>query len=693
MHTTVGYNYSNDIRQLQQNQQGKNTMNSAWNLLSVRAARSIAGAALLIAFTASTATAETLMMPERDTRMGTDTVVWGVTTQANGTAYTLDCGDDAGTQNVAGNVADRSYITLVCNYPNAGLKTATLTVGAESDTVEIQVFDPATITDEENRSLGINMAIQDGLRFLWYNQENRAADFPDSPTTRWNAGGWQSSGTALVVTAFQVQGYQIPGNGSPPTDLYEKYVVQRGINYVIESFTTIAIGTTPQGDDPCVGVAADACTALYDRRRDEFHQSYTTGVAITALGTSGALGKVVQAEDVPGNLSADFVVGKSYGDIAQRLVNALAWGQIDGPSRGRGGWYYNFNSPWDSDGSTVGWVMLGLLDAQAAGLVVPGWVKTELAMAADASINDDGTLDYQSDADPASYYSTGPEKNGTGLQLLFFAGETGTARVDNIINTVDSWWTGAGGIGGNSWGCYGVNVNKACGYTMFNNLKGLKLQGVQTLPNVGRPAGPGAIPANDWHEDYKDWLVANQTNPTAATGGQWDGMRLSDILDGRHAFTSAIAEIILSATALVLPDPEEFARVGLQPPSQNRPIGGTATVKAVAVSSGGAPVPGATVEFVVLTGPNAGKTGSAITNADGEATFSYDDTGPADAEHADTVQAYIGLLESNIVDVNWTTGGGGAREAVAVGPATSLWALLLMIASLAVVGALVLRRP
>ena len=87
-------------------------MNSAWNLLSSRAARSIAGAALLIAVTASTAVAETLVMPERDTRMGTDTVVWGVTTQDNGTAYTLDCGDDAGTQNVAGNVSDRALVFL-----------------------------------------------------------------------------------------------------------------------------------------------------------------------------------------------------------------------------------------------------------------------------------------------------------------------------------------------------------------------------------------------------------------------------------------------------------------------------------------------------------------------------------------------------------------------------------------------------
>jgi hypothetical protein len=152
------------------------------------------------------------------------------------------------------------------------------------------------------------------------------------------------------------------------------------------------------------------------------------------------------------------------------------------------------------------------------------------------------------------------------------------------------------------------------------------------------------------------------------------------------AIESAIAELILSSVALVLPDPDEFARVGLQPPSQNRQIGGTATVTAVAASTGGSPVPGATVNFLVLTGPNAGKSGNGVTNANGEATFSYDDTGPA-APHADTVQAYIGQLESNIVNVNWQVGGGPVPPSTPAQPipTMSVWGLAILAALLGII--------
>jgi len=658
------------------------------NSICTRAFRLVAGAALLLAVSVSTASAETLMMPDRDTRMGTDTVVWGVTTLANGTAYTLTCGGDGVPVGAPpATVADQSYIPQVCTYPTQGLKTATLTVDAESNTVDIQVFDAAALTAEEDRNLGVNMTIEDGLRFLWTNQSSRAANFPAAPTTFWGA-QWPSSGTSLVTSAFQNQGYRIPSDGSPPTGLYEKYVVQRGLNYVISSLTTIVLGATPQGDDPCVGTpAADLCTGLYDRRQDINHQSYTTGVAIPSLATSGALTKVVALADVPGNLSADYVVGKTYGEILQRMANALAWGQIDDAYPGRGGWFYNFNYTGSTDGSTIGWVLLGLFDAEAAGAIVPAWVKTEHAFAVNHSVNDDGTLDYQSDGNPASDSGVGPAKNGIGLQALFFSGEIAGARLGAVTNAVDSWWTGFGGVGGNSWFCRGANENKGCGYSMFNNFKGLKLQGIQTLPNVGRAAGPGAIPANDWHEDYKDWLVANQTAPATEGGGSWDGMRLSSQIDGLHAFTSAIAELILSPVALVLPDPDIFEAVGLQPPNQTQNVGQSATVTANAESTGGTPVPGATVNFLVLTGPNAGASGSDVTDANGNATFTYTDTGLVDGG-IDTIQATIGVLESNIVQVNWRAG----TDLIVPIPATNLLALLLLCAALGLAGVLVLRR-
>jgi hypothetical protein len=230
-------------------------------------------------------------------------------------------------------------------------------------------------------------------------------------------------------------------------------------------------------------------------------------------------------------------------------------------------------------------------------------------------------------------------------------GETTGARVDAVKNNVNSWWSGFGGIGGNSWGCIGAATpNKGCSYTMYNNFKGLRLQGIATLAGVTRPAGPGAIPAGDWYADYQDWLVANQTSPSTTAGGNWGTMGFSCCANGA-AINAAIAELILSPVALIAPDPGLFSTVGLSPATANYPVGGSHTVTALAQSSNNAPIPGVTIEFKVLTGPNAGKTGTGLTGADGKTTFTYSDTGGAGL---DTIQAFIGTtLSSNQVTANW----------------------------------------
>jgi hypothetical protein len=118
--------------------------------------------------------------------------------------------------------------------------------------------------------------------------------------------------------------------------------------------------------------------------------------------------------------------------------------------------------------------------------------------------------------------------------------------------------------------------------------------------------------------------------------------------------TAAIAELILSPVTLVAPDPILFSTVGLSPVTATNPVGTDHTVTALAQSQNGAPVPGVTISFLVLTGPNAGKTGSGSTGADGKTTFTYHDDGGAGT---DTIQAYITLggvtLASNIVSKIW----------------------------------------
>ncbi len=101
----------------------------------------------------------------------------------------------------------------------------------------------------------------------------------------------------------------------------------------------------------------------------------------------------------------------------------------------------------------------------------------------------------------------------------------------------------------------------------------------------------------------------------------------------------------------MLPDEDKFSTVGLSPATSTKPYGGSHTVTAKAESTGGTPVPGATVIFTILTGPNAGMSGTGTTDANGKAAFTYTDTGGVGT---DTISATIGALTSNPVSATWT---------------------------------------
>ena len=81
-------------------------------------------------------------------------------------------------------------------------------------------------------------------------------------------------------------------------------------------------------------------------------------------------------------------------------------------------------------------------------------------------------------------------------------------------------------------------------------------------------------------------------------------------LGGGQVGATAIAELILSPVALVLP-----ASLTLEPATDTNEVGEPHTVTATATSASGGPVAGATVTFEVVSGPNAGLTGTGVTDA------------------------------------------------------------------------------
>jgi hypothetical protein len=157
--------------------------------------------------------AETLLMPDRDFLMGTPEVVWGITTLPNGTAYTLNYGDGSAVQ--AGNVTDRSYIAFNHTYAISGTFTVTLTVGAESATAKVQVFNQALLSAADLRGLKINKAIEDGCATCG----RRSRTGPRSTRTRRRRGtrAIPRVGTSFAVLAFENHNYKLPTTPSPAT--------------------------------------------------------------------------------------------------------------------------------------------------------------------------------------------------------------------------------------------------------------------------------------------------------------------------------------------------------------------------------------------------------------------------------------------------------------------------------------------
>lgn len=112
------------------------------------------------------------------------------------------------------------------------------------------------------------------------------------------------------------------------------------------------------------------------------------------------------------------------------------------------------------------------------------------------------------------------------------------------------------------------------------------------------------------------------------------------------------------------------AALSLAPASQDVAISQAAGVTATLDDSCGHPLQGATVKFGVIgTGrPNSGKTGTGVTDRNGNASFSYADTNGRTG--VDDVQASVsnpaGTIFSNVVFVHWSVTGGSASGGLAL---------------------------
>ena len=549
-------------------------------------------------------------------------------------------------------MVDQSYIAATHVYNVSGEQTVTLTVGGESETAKVRVWDPAALDAFQLRAIGVNMAIEDGLRFLYVNQISRAANFLTNKTY-WVSTSTDSSPmhySALVLLAYQNHGHSVLND--PLKDIYQP-VVQRGLNGIFDRLVIATLTCNDVSGNACVNVPIDG--NQNKGLTSTGNNGYSTGGLTAAIAAPAGIapGRLVAAG--LGASNGGFVAGKTYAEILQRLANTAVWAQAPSTCGNitRGGWIYGLHQ-CTADGSTAGWEFFGLIDAAAAGAVVPGFAKTEAVFSINSGLNTDGSLDYRSDGNPNG--NGNMAKTGVALQGLFFVGApVGDARVTAAKDYISKNWE-AQIDSFDGFQCSAGTPsrhNKGCGYGMFNIFKGLKLYGINTLPGVTRPAGPAPIGANDWYADYVDNLVANQHSPTSTTGGEWSQASAPfmgwSCCDSNTIGITALAELILAPVAFLSP-----SNLSLAPLTATNPPGTSHTVTATATTSTGAPVPGATVTFTVIAGPNAGVNGQSGTNANGQASFTYQD--PPNVTGTDTIRANIGPLVSNQVTKTWSAG-------------------------------------
>ena len=444
--------------------------------------------------------------------------------------YEWDFGDGSPPQ--SGVVGDPYAIEASHAYAGAvgDLFIATATVwdtdgNYATDQYLVQIKDGADLTVQ------VNVAIDEGL---WRLHKDLARDtLPGGePVGAWWYGGNTAASTAAATEAFEVHG-SLP-SGDPAVDPYVE-TVQRGLNYLFTTMQSYPVALDPDlcpmgdPDSNANGIGLLACT-------DCWHGMYESGIVLMAVASSRCP-TCVAASGGPD------VAGRTYLDVAQDMVDYLAYGQSD-PVTGvsRGGWrYYGNFREWGegqaSDNSVAQWPVIGMESAEVnfgpAGLIVPQFVRDELEFWIDYIQNDvdgdwaDGGSGYAGPWDWVNVAKTG----GLLAEMKFVGDDLSSTRLQDAVNYIEANWTTDGEhFASNSY------------YAFYSLMKGFRLNGIKSFNPIN---DPGAF---DWYSDpswgYAQHIVDDQQADGAWYGGYWSN----------HPLTSAWAILTLKKT-VVQPGP------------------------------------------------------------------------------------------------------------------------------------------
>jgi PKD repeat protein len=321
------------------------------------------------------------------------------------TSGTWDPGDGSGPQPIS--VANLRVLELDHTYAGADGTpfVARLAVTASngvtySDTFRV-VIKPMTLDVE------IGRAIDHGL---WYLHNEMSLGMAGGvPTGFWTEQSVPGA-TGAVVQAFEVNNHLETGDLNE--DPYAEDVM-RGLSHLTTELTPLNISVQPAGNPDSNGNGIGLGS-----QSDPVHINYNTSQVAEAIVASGA-------PNTRARTGGAQVLGRTYRDIIQDIVDMFAFGQADtgGP---RGGWQYQLNA--GADNSASHWcALVGIGAERVFGLATPSFVKEEnLNFWVDFSQNFDGSntgvdgmFGY---ADRSPIISAGTNTTGSGLVELIFDG-------------------------------------------------------------------------------------------------------------------------------------------------------------------------------------------------------------------------------------------------------------------------------
>ncbi len=178
------------------------------------------------------------------------------------------------------------------------------------------------------------------------------------------------------------------------------------------------------------------------------------------------------------------------------------------------------------------------------------------------------------------------------------------------------------------------------------------LGAISIVAQSGPTSGLHDSDLSDWecsvHQAFQTW--ASDFTPLAiATDASLAPYCADDVDTG--ALACGEPYILVAGAGITV-----TSSISLSPATATNPVGTSHTVTATVLDSTGSPVAGVTVTFAIDSGPDSGMTGTGVTDATGQTTFTYTNNGTAgtDSISASFIDA-SGALEKATASKTWTS--------------------------------------